>query len=312
MLKRLLSVALAATVFAGCVDEEQRPIVQFEDLAIGAFPRLVSLDAGEYDLKRLSETAVRYTVEFVDGGDGSSVSAFRVFASFDDNDPSNGDQSADRVLLRDIQPSEFGRSEGGLPSYTLEISAQEVATTFGVDLSQVSPGDRLQITTEVDRGDITFTDDNSTSAITGAFRGLFNYNGVFTCPLPDDFLVGEYNFKYVEGNPNGGFGNIFGAEGTVTLGLVPGSTTRRRFNASYIGSFAVRPVIDFVCDRAVPATVDTGVGCGGGSITLGAGASGPFDINDANTSFRIELIQFQEDGGCGASATPVTIEFTKV
>lgn len=308
------TIALAAVVLAtGCADDELKPIVQFEDLTIGAFPRLVELSAGEYDLQNLGATAVTYTVEFVDGGDGSEVDAYRIYAAFDDRDDSNGDQSAFEILLRDVQPSDFTAGPNGLPTYTVNISASEIASAFDVDLEAITPGDRLRIRTEVDKGGITFTDENSTPAITTAYGGLFDYNGVFTCPLADDFLVGDYTFAYTGGDPNGGFGNIFGPEGgTVTLETIAGSTTRRSFATSYIGSFAVTPVIDFVCTNAVPLTVDTGVGCGGGSITLGGGASGPFNITDAGTSFSLEYIQFQETGGCSASATPVTITFTKV
>ena len=305
----LLSIALFATI--GCEDEELKPIVQFDDLSIGAYPRLVNFEAGEYDLLNLDETAVRYTVEFVDGGDGSQVDAFRVYALFDDNDASNGDQSAGEILLRDVGPDDFSIGENGLPQYTIELSASEVGMAFGVNLDSLSPGDRVQIRTEVDKGEITFTDDNSTSAVTTAYGGIFNYNGAFTCPLEDDFLVGDYNFTYAGGDPDGGFGDIFGAEGTVTLELVPGSTTRRQYAASYIGGFDVTGVIDFVCDQAVGLSIDTGVGCGGGSIVLGQGASGGFDIDDENTGFSVEYVQFQEDGGCGAPRTPVTIQFTK-
>ena len=317
MLKRFYPAAIAAATlaFGACADEELAPIITFTDLEVGAFPRLVSLDAGEYDLESLGSTAIQWTVEFVDGGDGSEVSNYRVYGTFQDRNPDfMGDKSSDRILIRDVGPGDFGTSEEGLPSYTFTLPATEVFSLFGVEADDLAPGDRLFIQTEVEKNGIVYNVDNSTSAITAAFGGLLNYNAVFTCPLPDDFLVGDYRISYTDGDPNGGFGSIFGDDGTtVTLGLVPGSSTRRQYDAGYlpgIGPFDVTGVIDFVCTTTNPLTIDSGVGCGGGSIEIGSGGSGEFDISD-DGEFVVNYIQFSADGGCGVAPAPVQLTFTK-
>ena len=303
----LASVALVTS----CADEDLAPVVVPTELAIGAFPRLVTLTSGEFDLENLGDTEVAYTVEFVDDNNGQNVAEYRVFGSFQDRDRSNGDQSAPEVLLRTFNASEFGTSEAGLPSVTFSISSNEVVETFGIDTDLITPGDRIRLRTELTKTDGTvFSEENSSSAITGAFGGIWDLPGTYTCPLPDDFLVGDYAYTYTGGNANGGFGPIFGPEGTVTLELVEGSSTRRKFTTAYIGSFEVEPIIDFVCTTANGLTVNTGVGCGGGSIELGAGGPGDFDITD-DGSFSINLVQFSADGGCGAAPTPVEISFTK-
>ena len=70
--------------------------------------------------------------------------------------------------------------------------------------------------------------------------------------------------------------------------------------------------IDFACDVVFMNTINPGVGCGGGAITVEqASPNGdPFDIED-DSSFKLNLIDFATDGGCGVASIPFTIVFSK-
>jgi len=104
---------------------------------------------------------------------------------------------------------------------------------------------------------------------------------------------------------------------TVTLGL-GNSSIRRDFNyGAYLvpgynfGSADV--TLEFACDVVTSTAVDSGAGCGGGSIAAVQVNSASFDLNDDST-WTIEYEGFgPNDGGCGvADVKPWSVVFTKL
>ena len=147
-----------------------------------------------------------------------------------------------------------------------------------------------------------FSQDNTESTIlSDAFRAYFNWTVNATCPLPDELFVGDYEISFLEG-PGNPWATGLRAE-TVTLGLVPGSTTRRAFAGNVIDAFGGFPVtitMDFVCTTVAWLPTGPGVGCGPPNIAYNSGDAQPQDITNDS---EIVLEYFEDGGGCGYTNT---------
>ncbi len=306
MKKILYILTIGMIGFASCADPDLGPVITFEDAQKGVSIALVELRAIEYDLADIANSAVDYTVEFVDVEQGGTVADYSVYVSYVDNNPDNGDNSVAQKLYQSFGTGDFSTNENGFVGLDVRLPLTDVAASLGVETSSLVAGDVFAFATEVtDRDGNTFGSGNSSSAVRGtAFRGFFDFNGNATCPLPDDIFVGDYALTY--DNVAGGWG-VSLVEETVTLRLIPGSTTRRQFDATFLpnfGGFAVAPIIEFVCDKVVAITLDSGVGCAGTSIKIlnrfdGVDYFQPQDITDD----AVILIDYVEDGeGCGYAA----------
>ena len=327
MFKSLLPLALLTLVVAGCADDELSPIVTQDNLLFGAFPRLVELRAGEYDLNDLENSSYNMEVDFVDNANGEDVAEYRLFVEFDDNTTGGSRpdySSTDEILVRTYTPQDFRAGPNGNLGVDVMIPFSEVADLAGVPLDSVFAGDRFQFRAELEKTDgRVFGSTNSTPAVTNAFGGIFDFNVNATCPLPDDRYSGEYTISYgyvydefqLFGAPVQALGNP-PLSRTVTLALVPGSTTRRSFD---IGAYAAPGypftggtiTLEFACDQVTSTAIDSGAGCGDGTIAATQKGAAPFDFGDDQT-FTIEFIDFGEtDGGCGVAGMDFSLVFTK-
>ena len=328
MFKSLLPLALLTLVVAGCADDELSPIVTQDNLLFGAFPRLVELRAGEYDLNDLENSSYNMEVDFVDNANGEDVAEYRLFVEFDDNTTGGSRpdySSSDEILVRTYTSQDFRAGPNGNLGVDVMIPFSEVADLAGVPLDSVFAGDRFQFRAEVEKTDgRVFGSTNSTPAVTNAFGGIFDFNVNATCPLPDDRYSGEYRVTYGDiydefalfGEPVQALGNP-PLDLVVTLDLVAGSTTRRTFNVGTYANpgyaFATGPTtLEFACDQVRSTAIDSGQGCGDGTIAATQPSADPFNFTD-DSSFTINFIDFGEtDGGCGVAALPFSLVFTKV
>ena len=128
------------------------------------------------------------------------------------------------------------------------------------------------------------------------------------CPLNGSF-TGEYQLT-VTGS--GAFG-MFAEDQVVEFEET--SQTIRTFSLPYLpeaGPFVVDVPLEFVCGNVTVPIVDSGVGCGTGTITFGSEDDGvTVDPND-DSGFTMTITDFISDGGCGASAYDVTLSFEKI
>lgn len=314
---RILAGFALLVAISGCADEELAPIITFTDLEVGAFPRLLSLSDDEYDIENLDATAISYSVELDDGGDGSRIEAYRVYASFEDRNSDNGDQSASEVLIRDLTTSDFGVSDDGLPLVDVSLPSTEIVETFNLDPEAILAGDRLRVRTEVQADGQSWGSSNSSAAISNAYGGLLDLTVLYTCPLPSDFLVGDYTIELVDGRDSTDDGPSFNLEDVYTLSPVSGVSTRRSFDAVLLqdrdaGAIENTFTVDFTCDRTQLRTSDTGVSCGAQPIVYRSAGPGEFDITD-DSSFTIPVDFFSVgNGDCGYEPTTATLLFTKV
>ncbi len=301
-----LGVVLTIT---SCKDPNKTPVLTFEKATIGAYPRLVKLITGEYDLKNLSTTALEYEIEFVDKEKGTLVSEYVINATY-----TGSNVSKDQIEYKRISKSSFTDAASGNKGLVMKIPLTDVLNAFGIDVSETAAGDIISFSTTLVMDDgRTFSATNSSPTVRGsAFKGYFTFNGKLTCPLPDELFAGTYILSYADpDNAKGGFGIPF-VEEEVTVEVVPGSSTRRHFAAGYLpafGPFGADPGFDVVCDVVVWEDYNTGLGCGG-SIVIGAGDPAPVDITD-DSKIVLNIIDYKKDGGCGVPAIPKTIILTK-
>ncbi len=326
MLKKL-SFLLAACliVMTGCKDDELAPVIIFNELEIGAFPFLNELKTAEFDLADLAGSAYEMDVYFVDGEAGAKVAQYNIFVTFDDNNPDNGTIEANEMLYRSLTPSDFAPlGDKGNLGTTVRIPFSDVAGFVGAGAEgAVISGDRFQFRTEiVTTSGTTFNSVNSTPAVTNAFGGIWNFNVNATCPLSDDAFVGAYTCSYGEVYESfplfGAAVQPFGPAPLslgVTLSTVAGSSTRRSFNyGPYLlpgyGFGTSDITLEFACDVVTSTNIDSGAGCGSGSIQASQTGVASFDLVDDST-WTIEYNDFDPNGGCGPSPLPFSIIFTK-
>ncbi len=329
MLNKVLFLLAAATiVLTGCVDEELSPVVTQETLLFGAFPFLEELRTGEFDLANLSSSAYEMDVSFVDNNAGEFVAQYNVYVSFDDNNPDNGDLSTESTLWKSFTPADFSvlgvKNSLGL---TLRIPFSEVAGFVGAGAEgDVISGDRFQFRTEIVHTDgRVFSEANSTSAITTAFGGIWDFNVTATCPLADTDFVGPYTVSYgYIYEPYTIFGRVIQGwypdpmNETVTLALRPGSTTIRDFGTEYLVpsnlQSSINIALEFACDVVTAVSSDSGVRCAGAGWRPVQINTASFNLMDDST-WTIEFRDWGGDdnnGSCGdIPAQEYSVIFTK-
>ncbi len=310
----LYFLAVGLFIFSSCADEELSPVITYEKAEKGAYPRLVELIQGEYDLADIPGSAFSYEVEFVDEQQGDLVGQYDIYVRYTDNDASNGDNSKAQKLYASFSSSEFNDNDRGFKGLDISLPFTDVAAALGVDVNTISPGDVFNFATEVIKTDgAKFTAANSSSAVRGsAFQGFFNFNANATCPISNDLFVGSYALTYDD--VSGGWGESI-TEGTVTLGLVQGSTTRRQFSAIFLPTIAPTDatfVLEWVCDIVKLVNYDSGLSCGGPSIQAvntfdGVEFTQPADILDDS----VIIVSYVEDGGACGYAAGRTMRLTK-
>ncbi len=327
MLKKLsYLMAIAVLAAAGCTDPDSAPTITFETLGIGAFPFLEELKTAEFDLANLSGSAYEMDVSFIDNAGGNDVAQYNIYVSFNDNNPDNGTITFPSTLFKSFTPSDFAPlGEKGNLGLTVRIPFSEVAAFVGAGApGAVVSGDRFRFRTEIIKADGTpFSSANSTPAITSSFGGIWNFDVTATCPLPNTAFVGNYRLSYgfvydqfaLFGAPVQALGNP-PLDLVVELGLVAGSTTRRTYdvgttvNPGYMFNAAVS-TLEFACDVVRTTPIDSGAGCGTGTIAAVQTGVATFDLND-DTTWTIEFSEYgARDGGCGVAAMNYSLVFTK-
>lgn len=305
-MKKLLILFISGLmVMTSCKDDEKQPIITFDQAGKGAYPKLIELKQGEYDLKDIPGSKFAYEIEFVDLEQGDLVSSYNVLVTYIDNNPGNGDATTSQQLYNSFDASEFFENDRGFKGLDVELPLTAVASSIGVNTADLIAGDVFAFSTEVILADGSkFTGANSSAAVRGsAFAGFFDFNANATCPMPDSQFSGNYTLSYED--VSGGWGESI-VEGTVTLETVPGSTTQRRFACVFLdifGGFNITVTIDFVCDKVQFFDNDTGVGCGNNILLLGSFGgedyAQPADINDDSV---IRLVYAEIGGDCGYDA----------
>lgn len=314
-IKIIILPLVLALVFSCGRDEDLGPIITVDNAEIGAFPRLVNLITGEYDLANISTSAYSHEVEFQSQDAGANVESYDIFVGFNGGDP---------VLFRSFGQGDFGTSELGLRNITVSFPFTEVASALGVAASDVLAGDQFEFTSFLNLSDGRSFNGSASSTestlLSSAFRGYFDWVVKATCPIENERFAGDYMLT-IDGATGLGYGPGY-SDQVVTISAVAGSSTLRSFSTlvlEAIGGFGpYDTVFDIVCDQAVYQLMDTGgLGCGGGGIQFGPAmdANGavitePLDLND-DSQIVLFFNEGFASGGCagqtGETATRMVL-----
>ena len=184
--KILLFFLTLVVVFTySCKDDDLAPIATFDDATKGAYVRLIDEGDKLFNLLDVNGVNYCYNVEFVDNEQGTQVSEYQLQVTYDDNDASNGDNSAGPNVFRTFSSSDFSaRASGFQGPSEICISAADILGAFGLSADDVSPGDNFNFAGTVTLNDgSSYGQSNSSSTVTGAaFRGHFNFTMPAACP----------------------------------------------------------------------------------------------------------------------------------
>jgi len=308
-----ISLFLVLALIVGCSDTD-RPIDALnEGTTRGTVLKTVE-DETSLEFNVGVENLVTIAAEVIDQR-GQDFEKVDVFVSFFDNNPEDGDESRDEVLITTLNPGDFDTS-GEFPKLNLEFTEVDFNTALDLTGDDYTGGDRFNIRLELVMTDgRIFTSTNANNVVTGGpfFRSPFQYNINVTCFIPEDYFVGDYLMERIS-DQESPFGDSFTEEGQVVT--ITRNGADRNFEFVYFpGAFDFGQVmtLSLICNEIfVSGGAASGtLGCGGGSI----GQSTPevpsaYDIEN-DTEIIIEILDFEPDGGCGTGGYPVTLRFTK-
>lgn len=186
----ILIIGLLAILFFACADENQKPIITFEDAGKGAYPRLLSESEKEINLYDIDNSSYVYSVEFVDVEQGALVATYELDLAYEDVDGTN---SVEPLSFRTYTASDLEvNADGFMGLENITVTAKELMNAAGLTLDQLSPGDNFEVTGRVTTQDgQTFTSENSSAAVkSDSFRGMFDYKLEVGCPT---HLAGTYS-----------------------------------------------------------------------------------------------------------------------
>ncbi|UZO79185.1 hypothetical protein NBT05_09400 [Aquimarina sp. ERC-38] len=313
-----------------CEEEDKNPFA-LDDLESAAVLRTLELVNLEVDINDITNSQIAVRVQADDFVNNAQFESVDVFVSFVDTfidtdgdltmtDRDDEDISRPDALVRNIAASEFTMDEKGKPVNTITIDAAEAISLLNLedDLDRVDGGDifRVRLAIKLNNG-LVFTNTNLNGNVTGLFfNSPFRYDASVVCGYPNTFLIGNYEMEIIEGT--GPFG-IFVNSGNVSITATSG--TAREVTLDYLpdaGPFNFALKFNLICGKVIVPEQDSGggLGCGAGNIQLETESlitAGLFDGDSLDdSSFTIKFNDFTADGGCGGSAYPVELKFTKI
>lgn len=178
-------------IFTAC-EEKDRAFPEFgdDDVATGAFPRLIDGVNGIFDFFDPAGSEIDFTVEFYDVNQGADVASYNWTVTHISN--SGGDNTGPVEILS-IPASSFGTSEFGLPSATVQFSLAGALDALGLTTDDIEGGDAMRFEATVvmeDGREFTRFNTGSNVISGGAFRGTFIVDQAIICPSD---LAGTYN-----------------------------------------------------------------------------------------------------------------------
>jgi hypothetical protein len=315
-IKSLITFIIVVAVGTACRDNSLQT-VPFNEVttAYGGYIREVTIASGAFNAFKIKGSSFALTLEVYDAHQGNNFQSVDVFVNFRDNTSYNGTITTSEVKLMTIDASQFtADATTKLPRYDLTVAATAALTALSVDSTNVGGTDAIEFRQALNLKDgRTFTNTNTgLDVLAGPFYGAPFFNSVsFECPLPATWAVGAYKYQSIVDTDNG---PVFGDPQIITLAGVSGSTTQRKFSATYlaalgIGNGAQTWTIEFACNQINFLSAVSNLGCGQGSLSLGpATTATSFTYPGSDSFFTVNATDAVTDGGCGQS--PKQIQFT--
>lgn len=189
-----VGLGLIFILFFACKDDSLAPIATFDAAEKGAYVRVVEQNNTNLNLFDIDNSAIDYTIEFVDLEKGDLVSEYTLLLTYEDKNPENGDHSAGPVEFRSWSAADFTTSEDGFKGLEdIKITAKETFEALGITKGDIRSGDTFKFSGSVTTTQgATFSASNSSAAVNGnSFRGFFNFTLRAFCPSS---LEGTYEY----------------------------------------------------------------------------------------------------------------------
>ena len=321
-MKNLLRTFLAfLLVFSvnSCGNDEKVIDDVLNGVTNGAVLRTIQVISGEYAIGSVDPT---FTVEIEeqDVEDGALLQSVDYYVTFIDD---SAGTTSNEVQLGTIDASEFSTDTPfGLPRYTLSVTLAEALAALGLVEADTFGGDVFQVRLSLNLTDgRVFSVAETGGVVTGGFfSSPFLYNVNVVCSIPEDYMIGDYEFVKTSSGTDPFFPTFGEAiSPTPQTVTISGTGATREFIFQYYPtSFNIpyRMTFTLSCGNILlfgENSVGT-LSCNGGanSIEQCTGAvPSTYSLAD-DTQYDIDLIDFCDDGGCGTGGYDVSIRLTKL
>jgi hypothetical protein len=306
----ILFILSASLILSGCRDEEVVRFPEFQDgvnLRISVDPAFSFLNADD-----LAGAKVQFSL-YSENDDLQEVELSMVYYNF------SQDSTYPATVWKTYGQGDF--SDGAILNEV--ITAQSIASLYGIDQSLIGGGDRIDIanqTTLTDGRvfpsatlpDTRFEAINISPSIQGSpASGAFStgFTAFVACPISQSFATGTYLLEQVSGPPDYFFGGEK-AWGEMEVSIDAVNLITRSFSPTYY-TFDVDFSFLLVCGNILVGTTSAGLSCGGAGLAWQATNPPPtFDLA-SDESFEITLLE-NPFGDCGIPVNePTTLRFTK-
>ncbi|MEX0273857.1 MAG: hypothetical protein AB3N16_05720 [Flavobacteriaceae bacterium] len=308
--------SMALFLFLGACGDGDKVFDEITDNETrGAILRTINIVSNELPI---GQADGNFTVELEvqDQENGTLVDNIEVYVGFNDNTATVGPgTNVDETLFETINKSSFTIGEFGLPRFTYSATLPELLSHVGRNDADITGGDQFPIRFELVLSDgRRYSAKDNSGTLTGSyFSSPFLYSPLVICPVPEDYLTGDYSITQTSGSGPFGIGDGFtqpsvtsvanGTQRTIAFTYDPGG-----FASSYAFTF------DLVCGEIQNfqgRITAGGLGCGGGSIGQTAVANIPYDLAD-DSGFTVVIEDFNPDGGCSGNTYEATLVFAKL
>lgn len=175
--------------------KEPLPFETFDDMAKGAFSRLLSTDGGTYIFTDPGNSSFSFDLEYYSENNGGEVASNEWFVRHRNN--ATGVIS-DAAMIGSASSSSFGKdAKSGLPTSSFTFTMNEALDAMGLTIADVNGGDDFIFDGFVVMNDgRRFGPDNTGGSIQGGggFDGKFRFIKSLLCPST---LAGVFDYSTV-------------------------------------------------------------------------------------------------------------------
>lgn len=282
-----------------CSSDDKAIEIVSEQLERGAILRNIERVSKDF-IHENFESSFSLLIEEQDLEDGGLLDFVRLYISYQDKNESNGINSVNELVVRDISRDDFYTGEFGLPRTIIDLSYQDAMDALDLNSDGILPGDQFRLRLEIHLTDgRTFsTDTGSASILTDFcfFKSPYRYEIAVIEPMENFLFTGTYSYSLLSDNGVGGDP----VEGVSTI------STNEFINSRTIGLGFSEPLkITFAGSNIYPKIYQSVNGfCRDSQFHVLSGpadtAFGQFELTD-DTVFFLDLgIGFEGwDGGSG-------------
>lgn len=218
-MKKIIGLLSLALITFACEEPDNVINDILDNYGTGAVLRTIS-SSGEYNFYAPDSSVFSATIEEHDVEDGGLMQNVEVYVNL------NGGSEA---LLKTLTPADFTTGPTGLPRTDLTVTLGEAIGALGLNSSQYTGGDAVNIRLQLNLTDGTsFSSDSVTGSMTGSyFKSPYVYSMIIKC-IPIGAIPGIYTINLTDTYGDGWNGAFI----TVTVDGVSTDITMTAANSN--------------------------------------------------------------------------------